>query len=392
MHKISLAVALLAGAVSAQSTILETAQRDGRFSTLVAALGASSAIEVLRGDGPFTVFAPTDDAFAKLGKEAVAGLLDKKNRAALDDVLTYHVASGSYRAADLTQRSGLGMANGQSVALRTHGETLRVDRATVVLADIRCSNGVIHVIDGVLTPESRALPEIADRRYFGTLLAAVEAAGLTKTLRGDGPFTILAPTDEAFAALPDGTVEELLKPANRGRLQDILKYHVIPGRVSAAQAVGAGQAKTLQGSAVGFELARGQLRVQGANVTMTDVDAKNGVVHVIDRVLLPPAPAKPKGRLVIGVQIATPGEALAAQLHLDRHRTLVVDEVTKGSFAEKAGLRRYDVIAAVDGGAATSDSLGRAKQQAGYGGEITLDIIRRGERLQVPVTVGVDGD
>ena len=390
MRTSALIVALLTGAVSAQSSILETAKNDGRFQTLVAALGASTAIETLKGDGPFTVFAPTDDAFGKLDQGVVESLLQKKNRPTLDAILTYHVVQGAYRAADVVTLSGLDSANGQRLSISVHGDTVRSSRT--VLTDIECKNGVIHVIDTVLTPEMRTLPEIANQRYFGTLLAAVKAAGLLDALRGDGPFTVLAPTDEAFARLPKGTVENLLKPVNRGQLADILKYHVIPGRVSSAQAAAAGQADTLLGRPVTFEIDRGQLRVRGANVTMTDVDARNGVVHVIDAVLIPPKPARPQGRLVIGVTFDTPSAALAAQLQIDRHKSLLIETVTDGSGADAAGLQRFDVITAVAGGPASSKAVEDAKKRAGYGGTVELEIVRGGKRLRVPVTVGVDAE
>lgn len=391
MTKTAILVALLSGVVTAQSSIIETAKNDGRFKTLVAALSASNAVEVLKGEGPFTVFAPTDEAFAKLDNGVVKSLLKKRNQPALDNILSYHVASGALRAADVVTRAGLAMANGQRADITVHGKAVRIDRAKIVITDIVCTNGVVHVVDSVLMPETRTLPEIANGRFFGTLLAAVKAAGLLEALSGDGPFTVLAPTDEAFAKLPKGTVANLLKPENRGKLQSILKYHVIPGRVSAAQAVAAGMAKTLQGQAVGFDIDAGQLKVQGATVTRTDVDAKNGTVHVIDRVLIPAAPARPKGRLVLGVTLEKPGAALAAQLHVDPRTTLLIKSVTKGSRAAAAGLQRYDIITSVSGKAVSSKALDIAKEQAGYGGTVKLDVIRRGKRIKVPVEVGVAG-
>ncbi|MCK5941932.1 MAG: fasciclin domain-containing protein, partial [Planctomycetes bacterium] len=189
MTKTLIAAVLLTGALTAQASILETAVKDGRFETLVAALGKSTAIETLKGKGPFTVFAPTDEAFAKLDQQAVADLLKPRNRATLDNLLTYHVTTGSLSADDVTRRAGLDMANGQRLPVRVHGKTVRVGDAKVVLTDIRCSNGVIHVVDAVLMPEARDLTQIANSRYFGTLLAAVKAAGLIEPLSGKGPFT-----------------------------------------------------------------------------------------------------------------------------------------------------------------------------------------------------------
>ncbi|MEM9881592.1 MAG: fasciclin domain-containing protein [Planctomycetota bacterium] len=122
---------------------------------------------------------------------------------------------------------------------------------------------------------------------FETLLAAAEAAGLVETLQSDGPLTVLAPTDAAFAKLPEGTVETLLMPENKDRLAEILTYHVIAGKVKAEQALEAGEAATVQGDAVIFALADGQPEVNGVGIVATDVMATNGVIHVIDEVLIP---------------------------------------------------------------------------------------------------------
>jgi uncharacterized surface protein with fasciclin (FAS1) repeats len=123
---------------------------------------------------------------------------------------------------------------------------------------------------------------------FKTLVAAVKAAGLEETLKGPGPFTVFAPTDEAFAKLPAGTVDELLKPENKKKLADILTYHVISGKVMAAD-VKTMEAKTVQGSSAMVKVADGKVMVDKANVTKTDIAASNGVIHVIDSVLMPPA-------------------------------------------------------------------------------------------------------
>ena len=123
---------------------------------------------------------------------------------------------------------------------------------------------------------------------FNTLVAAVKAAGLVETLKGDGPFTVFAPTDEAFAALPRGTVESLLRPENRETLGAILKYHVVAGRIYADDAVGAEVATTLQGADLRIRIKDGRLMVNDATVVSSDVEATNGVIHVIDRVILPP--------------------------------------------------------------------------------------------------------
>ncbi len=121
---------------------------------------------------------------------------------------------------------------------------------------------------------------------FSTLVAAVQAAGLVDTLKGDGPFTVFAPTDAAFAALPAGTVEELLKPENKDKLVEILTYHVVPGKVMSGDLVDDMKAATVQGSAITIDLDSGVM-VDEATVTTADIEAENGVIHVIDTVIMP---------------------------------------------------------------------------------------------------------
>ncbi len=122
---------------------------------------------------------------------------------------------------------------------------------------------------------------------FKTLVAAVQAADLVDVLKGEGPFTVLAPTDEAFAALPEGTVETLLKPENKEKLQAILTYHVIPGKVMSSQVVELESAKTVQGQNVTIEVKDGAVMIDGAKVVTADIEASNGVIHVLDKVILP---------------------------------------------------------------------------------------------------------
>ncbi len=122
---------------------------------------------------------------------------------------------------------------------------------------------------------------------FKTLVAAVQAAGLVDTLKGTGPFTVFAPTDEAFAKLPTGTVESLLKPENKAKLVAILTYHVVPGKVTAADVVKLKEAKTVQGGSAKITVADGKVKVDDANVVKTDIMTSNGVIHVIDAVIMP---------------------------------------------------------------------------------------------------------
>ena len=124
---------------------------------------------------------------------------------------------------------------------------------------------------------------------FKTLVAAVQAAGLVETLKGAGPFTVFAPTDEAFAKLPAGTVESLLKPENKEKLVAVLTYHVVPGKVMAADVVKLTEAPTVQGSKAKVKVVDGTVMIDNAKVVKTDIETSNGVIHVLDAVILPPA-------------------------------------------------------------------------------------------------------
>jgi len=269
--------------------IVDTAVGAGQFKTLAAALGAADLVDALKGEGPFTVFAPTDAAFAKLPAGTVEDLLKPENKAKLQAILKYHVVKGEVMADKVTGLKFAETLNGQRVDIAVSYGKVKLDgKSTVTATDIEASNGVIHVIDTVIMPETKNVVEVAEgAKQFTTLLAAVEAAGLTSALIGDGPFTILAPTDAAFSALPSGTVENLLKPENRATLQAILQYHVIPGRVYSDQVVKLNSAKTLGGETVSISADGSSVKINEATVTKVDIEASNGVIHVIDAVLLP---------------------------------------------------------------------------------------------------------
>jgi len=280
------------GAEPAAKDIVTTAVEAGSFKTLAAALKAGGLVNTLQGKGPFTVFAPTDEAFAKLPAGTVETLLKPENQKQLVSILTYHVVPGKVLAADVVKLKAAATVNGQRVDIKVAEGAVEVDQAKVVATDIVCSNGVIHVIDAVILPSTDTIPVVADKaKAFGTLLAAAKAAGLVEALSGDKPLTVFAPTDEAFAALPKGTVESLLKPENKGKLADILKFHVVAGRYFSTDLVSGQEVKTLQGAPLAVVAKGGQAKVLNANLVKTDIDAANGVIHVIDAVLLPPAGA-----------------------------------------------------------------------------------------------------
>jgi transforming growth factor-beta-induced protein len=282
----------LAGATASafEKNIVETAVGAGKFGTLAAALTAADLVDAVKGPGPFTVFAPTDEAFAKLPKGTVETLLKPENKAKLAAILKYHVVPGKVMAKDVVTVKGAKSLNGQRIDVKVDGSKVMVDGANVTATDIVCSNGVIHVIDSVILPADANIPAVADKAgAFKTLLAAAKAAGLVDALSGDKDLTVFAPTDDAFKKLPKGTVEDLLKPENKDKLASILKYHVVEGRVYSEDALAAKAAKTLQGASVKISVKDGAAFVEGAKILTTDIDASNGVIHVIDSVILPPA-------------------------------------------------------------------------------------------------------
>ena len=280
-------------AATSTKNIVETAVAAGSFKTLVAAVQAAGLAETLSG-GNFTVFAPTDEAFAKLPAGTLEMLLKPENKAKLAAILTYHVVPGTVKAADVVKLTNAGTVQGQRVDILAKDGTVTVDGAKVVKTDIACSNGVIHVIDTVILPVDKNIVEVAaSNGSFNTLVAAVKAAGLVETLSGKGPFTVLAPTDAAFAKLPAGTLENLLKPENKKALVEILTYHVVPGVAAYSdQVVKMTELPTVLGTMVKVTVKDGKVMLGNATVAIVDVETSNGVIHAIDTVLLPAAPAK----------------------------------------------------------------------------------------------------
>lgn len=268
--------------------IIDTAVAAGSFKTLAAALGAAELVDTLKGKGPFTVFAPTDAAFAALPEGTLKSLLEPKNKGTLQSILTYHVVPGPVAAADVVKLQNAATVNGQRVGIRVSDDGVTIDGAKVTQADIHCSNGIIHVIDAVILPSTKDIVATAvEAGEFKTLAAALQAAGLVEALKGKGPFTVFAPTDEAFARLPAGTLESLLRPEGKERLAAILKYHVVSGRVFSDAAARGATVQSLQGGSLRTRSENGQVFVNEARVVGADVDSSNGVVHVIDSVLLP---------------------------------------------------------------------------------------------------------
>jgi uncharacterized surface protein with fasciclin (FAS1) repeats len=279
------------------TTIVDVAVADGRFTTLVAALQATGLDATLDdANSEFTVFAPTDDAFALLGQETIDILLEDTER--LSDILTYHVISGEVDASQAVGLAGstVAMVNGDSTGLSLDGDDLLINTSTVIITDVEADNGVIHVIDAVLIPPvvkgepSMDIVETAVANgNFSTLVSVLQATGLDTALSDDSKnYTVFAPTDAAFAMIDPATIEILL--ANPDVLSNILLQHVVDGEVNSvlAYTLNGSAAATLSGAAipVGINSEIDKLTFGGATVIGTDVYTSNGVIHVIDTVIV----------------------------------------------------------------------------------------------------------
>jgi len=293
--------------ITAPTTIVDVAVSDGNFTTLVAALQATGLDTTLADTSTkFTVFAPTDAAFALLGQSTIDALLADTDK--LSDILTYHVYSGEVNAEAAIGLAGsvVDMVNGDGLALSLSGDNLLVNTATVITTDIQTDNGIIHVIDAVLLPpEDMVTPTmnivetaVADGR-FTTLVAALQAANLDMALADESEtFTVFAPTDEAFALIGDETIKTLL--ANTDVLTSILLQHVIADiEVNSinAYALNGAMVETLSTAKIPLVIneSTDMLTFGGADIIIKDIYTTNGIIHVIDAVVVAdvsiPAPA-----------------------------------------------------------------------------------------------------
>jgi transforming growth factor-beta-induced protein len=275
--------------------IVDTAVSAG-FSTLAAAVTAADLVATLKGPGPFTVFAPTDAAFSKLPAGIVADLVKPENNQTLTRILQYHVVDSlitTNSISRLTLPANVTTLAEDSVTVSTDENNILVNNAIVVTADVFNSNGMIHAIDSVLLPPLDIVETAIVNGIFQTLFAALQAADLVATLKGDGPFTVFAPTDAAFDKLPAGTVADLLQPENVERLADILKYHVLGRSVTSGDINMLplpAQVVTLEGGTVTVTKDGSNIKINDATVTTADVSTTNGIIHIIDTVLIPSSP------------------------------------------------------------------------------------------------------
>jgi uncharacterized surface protein with fasciclin (FAS1) repeats len=268
------------------ATVVDIIVNSPDHNTLEAAVIAAGLADDLSGAGPFTVFAPTDAAFAALPAGTVEALL--ADIPALTNILTYHVVGAEAFSSDLSDGQMVMTLQGSDVEVTINGSGVFINDAQVTVADLEAENGVVHVINAVLLPPvlpATVVDIIVNSPDHNTLEAAVIAAGLADDLSGAGPFTVFAPTDAAFAALPAGTVEALL--ADIPALTNILTYHVVGAEAFSSDLSDGQMVMTLQGSDVEVTINGNGVFINDAQVTVADLEAENGVVHVINAVLLP---------------------------------------------------------------------------------------------------------
>ena len=296
---LAFALVLMVPAFAADQNIVEIASGNEDFSILVAALQEAELVGALEGEGPFTVFAPTNAAFEKLLGELDITADDLLGHPQLKEVLLYHVLSGKVMSTELTDGFEADTLNEQSVKFDL-SDGVKVNESNVVTADLEATNGVIHVIDTVLVPsdfvldadaESDDMPETVvdialSNDDFSILVAALQKADLVGALQAEGPFTVFAPTNAAFEQLLkdlDISSSDLL---NQPDLDKVLLYHVVSGKVMSTDLTNDLEAATLNGEKVKFDLSSGVM-VSGSKVVTADLEAGNGVVHVIDKVMVP---------------------------------------------------------------------------------------------------------
>ncbi|MEZ5099209.1 MAG: fasciclin domain-containing protein [Thermoleophilia bacterium] len=304
----------LGGVIPQPATVVDIA-RAGGYGALVSGIEDAGLAEQLRGQGPFTLLAPSDAALSALSDEQLQALQDEPG--ALERFLLGHVIGGKLTAADLAGLDTVETLAGTTLRIEDVGGTLRIGGATVTQADVEADNGIVHGLAGVAepTPARGTIVDVAtDAGSFSTLLAALDAAGLTETLGGEGPYTVFAPTDEAFAALPAGTVDGLL--ADPEALTALLLNHVVEGAIGPAELADLTDVQTVGGATLQVAVEPPEtILVGGAPVAGAPAEASNGLVYALGGVIADEAPAAAPAPTVVDALAAQPGyQALLAAL------------------------------------------------------------------------------
>lgn len=279
----------------APNSVANLLSEQSNLSTLAQAVQTSDLLNTLDEEGPYTVFAPSDEVFANYTGYTVDQLLLEENREILNKILKYHTITGRIMSSDLKDGQATATVQGEKVIIQTE-DGIKVNDAHITTADLEADNGVIHIIDKVLLPLSMqektiAQLAIADDR-LSTLVEALKADNLVKTLQSKGPFTVFAPTNEAFAALPEGTVESLLEPENKEILASLLSYHVVTNSLMAEDLTTGTNLISVQGEPLKIAITEQNTAVAGATVISPNIKASNGVVHVVNTVMIPPSMSK----------------------------------------------------------------------------------------------------
>ncbi len=266
------------------TTIVDVVVNSDDHNTLEAAVLAAGLETTLGGAGAFTLFAPTDDAFAAL-PDGLVELLLTDPTGILTDILLYHAIDGIVLSSDLSDGQMAMTINGQDVTVSIDGGDVLINNAQVTVADIVTVNGVVHVVDAVLVPETITIFDVVEGSDdHSTLETALELSGLDETLSMPGSYTLFAPTDAAFEMLPDGVLDALIADPSGG-LTDVLLYHAL-GSIAISTNLMEGSVPTLFGEDIMVSLSSGVM-INDAMVTVADIPTINGVVHVIDAVLVP---------------------------------------------------------------------------------------------------------
>jgi len=273
-----------------EMSIAEYAVSDANFSTLVKALTKANLVDALSGEGSFTVFAPTNAAFDALFMSLGVSGIDQLSADQLTPILLYHVLGSEVKSSMIAEGYAATISPAQSsylnLIISIDGGVKINKTSTVTVADVDVKNGVIHAIDKVLLPPTVVDHALANDN-FSILAAAVVKAGLAETLMEEGPFTIFAPTNEAFEALFTQLGVSGINDLTAEQLTPILLYHVVSGNIRSGS-LSAGSVSTLNGS-VDITLSPAPAINETSMIIATDVQAVNGVIHAIDEVLLPPA-------------------------------------------------------------------------------------------------------
>ncbi|MCH7407985.1 fasciclin domain-containing protein [Belliella sp. DSM 111904] len=284
--------------VETEENIVEVASSNAQFSTLVAAVDEAGLVATLSGEGPFTVFAPNNDAFASFLADNDMSAEELLSNPELGTILTYHVTSGRVMASDVSTGSVTSAAELPFfISEDIEGNLWINGEARITATDIAASNGVIHQLDYVITPPTQSIAEIAvsmaeaDTPEFTHLVAALVRADLVGALDGDfeDNYTVFAPTDEAFETLFEALGVSSVDEIEVGLLTDVLLYHVVDARAFSQDLRQDATLPTLlTGEELTVDLANLQINTAGLVTSLLNVHATNGVIHVIDAVLLPP--------------------------------------------------------------------------------------------------------